>query len=105
MSANQSATATPTATPTAMPSFSHRVVAGYNPACADSMMIEVETMLERSKGLLGILADLHLETKVSQINSEGVIWALNSVSRELNDVLSLVTTYHDAIAKANQQAK
>ena len=104
MIANQSGASTADqTTPKTMPSFSHRVVEGYNPACADSMMIEVETMLERSKGLLGILADLHLETKVSQINSDGVIWALNSVSRELNDVFALVATYHDAIA--NQQAK
>ena len=104
MIANQSGASTADqTTPKAMPSFSHRVIEGYNPACVSSMMLEVETMLERSKGLLGILADLHLETKVSQINSEGVIWALNSVSRELNDVFALVATYHDAIA--NQQAK
>ena len=104
MIANQSGASTADqTTPKAMPSFLHRVVEGYNPACADSMMLEVETMLERSKGLLGILADLHLETKVSQINSENVAWALGSVIRELNDVFALVATYHDAIA--NQQAK
>ena len=103
MIANQSGASTADqATPKAMPSFSHRVVEGYNPACADSMILEVETMLERSKGLLGILADLHLETKVSQINSENVAWALGSVIRELDDVFALVATYHDAIA--NQQA-
>ena len=103
MIANQSGASTADqTTPKVMPDFSHRLVAGYNPACADSMILEVETMLERSKGLLKVLSDLHMETRLSQINSEGVIWALNSVSRELNDVFALVSTYRDAI---NQQAK
>ena len=103
MIANQSGASTADqTTPKVMPDFSHRVVEGYNPACADSMMLEVETMLERSKGLLKVLSDLHLETRLTQINSENVAWALGSVIRELDDVFALVATYHDAIE--NQQA-
>jgi len=90
------------ATPKAMPNFSHRVVEGYNPACPDNMILEVETMLMRSKGMLNILSDLHLETHLNQINSDNVSWALMSVIRELDDVYALVSTYRDAIA--NQQA-
>jgi hypothetical protein len=78
--------------------FSHRVIEGYNPACADSMILEVETMLMRSKGVLNILSDLHLETHLNQINSDSVSWTLMSVIRELDDVYALVSTYRDAIA-------
>jgi hypothetical protein len=91
-----------TADQTAKPDFSHRVVEGYNPACADNMIFEVETMLMRSKGMLNILSDLHLETHLNHINSDNVSWALMSVIRELDDVYALVSTYRDAIA--NQQA-
>ena len=103
MSINTAALTADQTTPKAMPDFSHRLVAGYNPACADSMILGVETMLMRSKGMLNILSDLHMETRPTQINSENVAWALGSVIRELDDVFALVATYHDAIA--NQQAK
>ena len=97
--------AAPTAeqpTPKLTPDFSHRVIEGYNSACPDSMMFEVETMLMRSNGMLNLLSDLHLETHLNQINSDNVSWALTSVIRELDDVFALVSTYRDAIA--NQQA-
>ena len=103
MIANQSGASTADQTaPKAMPSFPHRVVEGYNPACVSSMMLEVETMLMRSKGMLNILSDLHLETHLNHINSDNVSWALMSVVRELDDVYALVSTYRDAIA--HQQA-
>jgi len=94
-------TAEPT-TPKLTIDFSHRVIEGYSPACANNLMFEVETMLMRSKGLLNVLTDLHLETHLNQINSDNVAWALGSVIRELDDVFALVSTYRDAIA--NQQA-
>ena len=94
-------TAEPT-TPKLTPDFSHRVIEGYNSACPDNMIFEVETMLMRSKGMLNLLSDLHLEIHLNQINGDNVRWALMSVIRELNDVFALVATYHDAIA--NQQA-
>ena len=101
MSINTAAlTAAPT--PKLTPDFSHRVIEGYNSACPDNMIFEVETMLMRSKGMLNILSDLHLETHLNQINSDNVSWALMSVIRELDDVFALVSTYRDAIA--NQQA-
>ena len=94
-------TAEPT-TPKLTTDFSHRVIEGYNSACPDNMIFEVETMLMRSKGMLNLLSDLHLETHLNQINGDNVRWALMSVIRELDDVFALVATYHDAIA--NQQA-
>ena len=89
-------------TPKLTPDFSHRVIEGYNSACPDNMIFEVETMLMRSKGMLSILSDLHLETHLNQINSDNVSRALMSVVRELDDVYALVSTYRDAIA--NQKA-
>ena len=99
MSAN-----TPTATPTAKltPDFSHRLACDYEPNCPDALVNDVESMLMRSKGVLNLLSDLHLETHLNQINGDNVQRALMSVIRELDDVFALVATYHDAIA--NQQA-
>ena len=74
----------------------------YAPNCPDALVHDVETMLMRSKGMLNLLSDLHLETHLNQINSDNVSWALTSVIRELDDVFALVSTYRDAIA--NQQA-
>ena len=79
-------------TPKLTPDFSHRVIEGYNSACPDNMIFEVETMLMRSKGMLSILSDLHLETHLNQINSDNVSRALMSVVRELDDVYALVST-------------
>ena len=95
-------TATATATAKIMPDFSHRLACDYAPNCPDALVHDVETMLMRSKGMLNLLSDLHLETHLNQINSDNVSWALMSVIRELDDVFSLVSTYRDAIA--NQQA-
>ena len=69
---NATNAAAPTAeqpTPKLTPDFSHRVIEGYNSACPDSMMFEVETMLMRSKGILNLLSE-HLETHLNQINSD-----------------------------------
>ena len=98
MSINTAAlTAEPT-TPKLTIDLSHRVIEGYNPACPENMILEVETMLMRSKAVLNILSDLHLETHLNHINSDNVSWALMSVVRELDDVYALVSTYRDAIA-------
>ena len=94
-------TAEPT-TPKVMPDFSHRLACDYEPNCPDALVHDVETMLMRSKGMLNILSDLHLETHLNQMNGDNVSWALMSVIRELDDVFALVSTYRDAIA--NQQA-
>ena len=93
---------TPNPTPKIMPDFSHRLACDYEPNCPDALVHDVETMLMRSKGMLNLLSDLHLDTHLNQINSDNVSWALMSVIRELDDVFSLVSTYRDAIA--NQQA-
>lgn|GEM_PF-1219564 len=77
--------------------FSHRVIEDYNPACADSMILEVETMILRSKGMLNILSDLHLETHLNKINSDNVSWAIKSVINKLNDVFELVSKYRDSV--------
>ena len=103
MIANNAAASTAEQAPQkVMPDFSHRLVEGYNPACPDYLIHEVETILERSKGMLSLISDLHLETHINQINSDNVRWALKSVINELNDVFALVATYHDALS--NQQA-
>ena len=88
-------------TPKVMPDFCHRLPENYDPACPDYLIHEVETILERSKGMLSLISDLHFETHINQISSDNVSLALKSVINELNDVFALVATYHDAIA--NQQ--
>jgi hypothetical protein len=82
----------------AMPDFTHRLACDYEPDCPDALAHDVETMLMRSKGMLNVLSDLHLETHISQINNENISWALMSVIRELDDVFALVSAYRDAIA-------
>lgn len=99
MSAN-----TPTPTPTAKltPDFSHRLACDYEPNCPDALVNDVETMLDRSKGMLSLVVDLHLSKQQVKVNPDNIVWALGSVIHELSDVYALVSTYRDAIA--NQQA-
>jgi len=102
MIANNAAASTAEQAPQkVMPCFCHRLPENYDPACPDYLIHEVETILERSKGMLSLISDLHLETHINQISSDNVSLALKSVINELNDVFALVATYHDAIA--NQQ--
>jgi len=80
-----------------MPNFIHRLACDYEPNCPDALVNDVETMLMRSKGVLNILSDLHLETHLNQINSDNVCWAIQSVINELNDVFELVSKYRDSV--------
>jgi hypothetical protein len=68
--AEQTAPAPTTAPAKVMPDFSHRLACDYEPNCPDALVHDVETMLMRSKGMLNILSDLHLETHLNQINSD-----------------------------------
>jgi hypothetical protein len=80
-----------------MPDFSHRLACDYEPNCPNALAHDVETMLMRSKGMLNILSDLHLETHLNQINPDNVSWAIQSVINELNDVFELVSKYRDSV--------
>jgi hypothetical protein len=89
-------------TPKAIPDFSHRLAYDYDPNCPDALVFDVETMLDRSKGILSLIIDIHEGSRVNEVNPENVQWALMSVIKELDDVAALVFAYRDAIA--NQQA-
>jgi hypothetical protein len=104
MSATNAAalTAEPT-TPKAMPDFSHRLAYDYEPNCPNALVFDVETMLDRSKGILSLIQDLHLSKQGVQINHDNIVWALGSVINELSDIFALVEAYHGSV-KANQQA-
>ena len=84
------------------PDFSHRVKDYFNVACTGDLLEEVDTMVLRSKGILSVIADLHIEAHINQINPQQVYWAINSVMRELDDVLEVIEAHHSAV-KANQR--
>jgi len=75
MSASNSAALTAEQAPQkVMPDFCHRLPENYDPACPDYLIHEVETILERSKGMLSLISDLHLETSNSQFKTLGFNW-------------------------------
>ncbi len=89
--------------PKTTPDFSHRVKDYYSVTSTSDLIEEVDTMVLRSKGILSIIADLHIESHINQINSQQIHWALNSVMRELDDIYAAIESHHDAL-RANQQA-
>ena len=64
--------------PQTTPDFSHRVKDYFNVACTGDLLDEVDTMVLRSKGILSVIADLHIEAHINQINPQQVYWAINS---------------------------
>ena len=90
-------------TPKTTADFSHRVKDYYSVTSTSDLIEEVDTMVLRSKGILSIIADLHIESHINQINPQQIHWALNSVMRELDDIYAVIESHHDAL-RANQQA-
>jgi len=84
------------------PDFSHRVKDYFSVTSTSDLIEEVDTMVLRSKGILSIIADLHIESHINQINPQQIHWAINSVMRELDDIYAVIESHHDAL-RANQQ--
>ena len=89
-------------TPKTTPDFSHRVKDYYSVTSTGDLFEEVDLMVLRAKGILSIIADLHIESHVNQINPQQVYWALNSVKRELDDILAVIESHHEALADAKK---
>lgn len=103
MSQNNSNAQAEQPTPKTTPDFSHRVKDYFSVTSTSDLIEEVDTMVLRSKSILSIIADLHIESHINQINPQQIHWALNSVMRELNDIYAVIESHHDAL-RANQQA-
>ncbi len=79
------------------PDFSHRVEDYYDVNCVGQLYDAIDVMVLRSKAILSIIGDLHIETHINQINPQNIHWGLDSVKRELDDILAVVEAHHDAL--------
>ncbi len=78
------------------PDFRHRLDDEYDVTCPGHLLEAVDMMILRSKSTLSIIADLHIENHINQINPENIYWTLNSVMRELDDIYAVVKAYGHA---------
>jgi hypothetical protein len=53
----------------------------------------VELMFKRAKALLRIIADIHIETHINQIDGEQIAWVIETITRELDDISAVIDAY------------
>ena len=82
------------------PDFSHRLIQNFDITDAAHLLDQIDVMTSRSKSLLDLISNLHLETHVNQINPLQIYAAICCIKNELDDVYAVVEAFHDESLKS-----
>ena len=59
----------------------------------ESLYETVDSMIIRAQSVLSLIADLHIESHIMQINPDQICFSIDMVKRELDDIRVVVDAY------------